>query len=345
MEKLQETTKLIKRERISGTNTNLIFQYGTEINFEEKDDGGDEELVWYLGYGSNMSSNTFTGRRKVYPSLSFPCFVPSYFLSFDIGGQKYMEPCFANIMRFEPPPTGITREYAEKVHSHCATGTPFIWNEKNPQASLPPTLQGVIHRIKLSEYRQILFTEPPFGWADIKTGYKEIEVECVTYDNEVILAKTLISFPGQERPGSQASERYLNILRDGAKEHHMDPEYRLYLSRLQPFFPRTLRKRIGKTLFMLLFFPVLYFLYSISMSWMNKRKQIPRWVALSFSNVRKFSTHVHDSFFKPVFGSGESNLDEQGEDEEQTLDYEVFDKIDNVNYIIEEKAEGRRVFS
>jgi hypothetical protein len=42
--------------------------------------------VFYLGYGSNMSPQVLTGRRRVRPQQSMPCYVPGYMLSFAVTG-------------------------------------------------------------------------------------------------------------------------------------------------------------------------------------------------------------------------------------------------------------------
>ncbi|CAG8668696.1 8686_t:CDS:2 [Ambispora leptoticha] len=270
-------------------NKNYIIQVRPEKDEEKNED--EKNYLWYLAYGSNMSTKTLTGFRGIKPKLSRACHVPNYFLSFDLRGTPYVEPCTGNILHFSPPtPTDgshpiITREYAWEVHRRCNTGMPFEWDEKNPMDSLPPVLQGILYKITKEQYQKILMTEGVWGWDDIPTGYKELEVECVTYDGEKIVAKTLISKPGSISRDLQASERYLNILKEGAREHNMNYNYQTYLARkIAPYKITTTRKKIGK--------------------------RVPRWVAVYALQLFKSMYIMHDRYFEPYFGSGNNNLDE-----------------------------------
>jgi cation transport regulator ChaC len=55
------------------------------------------KTVYYFAYGSNMSSEVFTGRRKIHPSLSISGTVTNYQLVFDQRGIPFIEPRFASI--------------------------------------------------------------------------------------------------------------------------------------------------------------------------------------------------------------------------------------------------------
>src|SRR6478735_1019140 len=69
----------------------------------------------------------------------------------------------------------------------------------------------------------------------------------------------------QREPGyAQASARYLNLIKDGAKEHELPEDYQRWLHSLQPYTITTMRQRIGAFLF--LFSSGLFFLIVVTLS-------------------------------------------------------------------------------
>ncbi|KAG0047830.1 hypothetical protein BGZ83_007207, partial [Gryganskiella cystojenkinii] len=119
------------------------------------------ETIWYLGYGSNMDPKVLTGRRKIQPLESRAVTVPGYWLSFDIGGIPFVEPCFASILKVDPNRLH-DRSYAEEVHSRTMWGREFVWDENHPEhpmRSYPPVLQGVAHRITLRDWQLVIHSE------------------------------------------------------------------------------------------------------------------------------------------------------------------------------------------
>src|SRR5438045_1189512 len=96
-------------------------------------------------------------------------------------------------------------------------------------------LHGVLYLISEEDYQRILSTEGGWGFDDLDHGYKAIDVECITYDNQKIIAKALSSKPASVKAGCQPSLRYLNLLRVGAKENDISPDYQDYLNTLKHF--------------------------------------------------------------------------------------------------------------
>ncbi|CAG8450737.1 9874_t:CDS:2 [Ambispora gerdemannii] len=241
-------------------------------NNPEKDE--DENYLWYLAYGSNMNRAIFVERRA----------------------NPYMEPTYANILRFSPPlpidgshPT-ITREYAWEVHRRCNT--------------------GVLYKITKKQYQMLVISEGVWGWDDVPLGYKDIDVECVTYDGEKIIARTLIVKPECISSDLQISERYHNILQEGAREHNMDVNYQTYLAtKIMPYKITTTRKKIAKALFLVLFFPLLFILIVVSLISMKTGMRVPRWFAVYLSYLWEGMHTVHNRLFEPYFGSGNNTLD------------------------------------
>jgi len=152
-----------------------------------------------------MNKKTFQGLRKIVPLQHKVVTVPEYWLSLDMMGSPYIEPCFASIVRRTRQ--NITEGYATEIHLRCKAGTPFKWNPANPEESLPPTLHGVAYLITKDQFKRILMTEGGWGYDDFPAGYSVLDVECKTYDAEKIVAKTLIARPASVKIGCQASER------------------------------------------------------------------------------------------------------------------------------------------
>lgn len=51
------------------------------------------------------------------------------------------------------------KEYALEVHSRTMHGREFVWDEKNPEKSYPPVLQGVVHKITLRDWQLVIQSE------------------------------------------------------------------------------------------------------------------------------------------------------------------------------------------
>ncbi|RIA80874.1 hypothetical protein C1645_744940 [Glomus cerebriforme] len=267
----------------------------------------ESQYVWYLGYGSNMCKKTFEGMRKIKPIKSVACEVPNYFLSFNIFGRPYSEPAFASIYPHSYPKSSITYEYAKNVHEHCCPGLPFKFDPEEPEKSLPPILNGVLYLISKEDYQRILMTEGGWGYDDLEYGYKAIDVECITYDNQKIVAKTLSSAPASIESGCQPSLRYLNLLRVGAKENNLSPAYQDYLISLKHFEITTTSKKIARVLFLISSLHLFLFFMFISILSLKFGKKIPKPVARMLNFAMKLIRVNYNFFFKPLFGSGINN--------------------------------------
>ena len=60
-----------------------------------------EKLIFYFGYGSNMSLKYLQGRRGVYPVESYPGVLKGFSLIMNMEGPIFVEPSFANIIKNE----------------------------------------------------------------------------------------------------------------------------------------------------------------------------------------------------------------------------------------------------
>ena len=146
-------------------------------------DGGqvNQESLFYLAYGSNLSAETFLGRRGIRPLSQINVLVPSLKLTFDLPGIPYTEPCFANTSKRHETSS------RETYFTHCSTST----NEKTPllrstqdggqdfhdatsyhKTRWHKPLVGVLYELTVPDFAHVLATEG--GGA----AYQDIVVEC-----------------------------------------------------------------------------------------------------------------------------------------------------------------------
>ncbi|KAF9429029.1 hypothetical protein BGZ76_001950 [Entomortierella beljakovae] len=272
------------------------------------------ETIWYLAYGSNMDPKILTGWRKIQPIESKLVVVPGYWLSFDFNGVPFVEPCFASVLK-QDPSRMHDRNYALSVHNRCCYGQKFNWRPDRLELSYPPKLQGVAHRITMSEWKQIVQTEGGWGY-NIPTCYKKITVECwVVNSLERLPAQVLVAGPATIKSRCQPSLRYKDILVAGAAHHGLDQVYQDYLARIIPYQCSGTRSKLAKLVFMIFNFPMI-------IAWRlvlrvnrgrpaDKHIPPPFWLAWYFDKASRFSNKTHDLFIAPIFGSGRCCTREQ----------------------------------
>ncbi|KAF9157270.1 hypothetical protein BGX21_005143 [Mortierella sp. AD011] len=270
----------------------------------------DTPTIWYLAYGSNMNPKVFTGRRKIQPIESKNVIVPDYWLSFDIGGIPYIEPCFASILKINHARLH-DYNYALEVHDKTRFGQEFNWDETHPEhpmRSYPPILQGVAHKITLREWQLVIQSEG--GWGhDVPTGYNQIKVSCtVAGTKETISAHVLEARPLSVKSQCQPSLRYKNLLTEGAAHHNIDLAYQQYLARIVPYECVGFAPKAGRALTIFFSSPMLVFFLLVVTRNMGRSadRQIapPFWAAWCSDKFSRFSGTIHDYFTSQIFGSG-----------------------------------------
>ncbi|KAG0286934.1 hypothetical protein BGZ96_009063, partial [Linnemannia gamsii] len=108
-----------------------------------------------------MDPRVLTESRKITPLETKRVRVPDYWLSFDLGGILFSEPCFASILKCEPERMS-EKEYAMFVHAHCRFGQAFVWEDgakEGGEGAYPMELHGVVHRITLRDWDLIVHSE------------------------------------------------------------------------------------------------------------------------------------------------------------------------------------------
>lgn len=283
------------------------------------------DTVLYLAYGSNMSAQTFLGMRKIRPLSEINVVVPSLKLSFDLPGIAYREPCFANVQfRDKSEAAKVTRESLEKE-----------WDG---------SLMGVVYEVTKPDWARIMGTE---GGG---TSYQEIVVPCIPLPSadsqtdasklpQIIKARTLYAprLPEDEDPSkrtlweklstgpyrpdgeyAQASERYLKLLRVGAREHQMPQVYQDYLNGLQHYAVTSRAQKIGAFLFMLAWGPVILAFVKLSGSFADENGRIPKSLGLVITVLFNMAWISYDYVYKPAFGDGERTQGEEDEEKQET---------------------------
>ncbi|KAI0843089.1 hypothetical protein F5Y06DRAFT_256880 [Hypoxylon sp. FL0890] len=110
---------------------------------------------------------------------------------------------------------------------------------------------------------------------------------------------------------AQPSARYLNLIREGARQHYLPDDYQLYLARLQWYQITTWRQEIGRWLFLLLVLPFFAIIQGLSYFFADKEGRAPKWLGIASIVFFNLMWRVYDKVFKPVFGDGERTIEEE----------------------------------
>ena len=150
--------------------------------------------VRYFAYGSNLARSVREGRRQLTPLSSAAGFVRDERLAFNVPGFSPAEPSFASIQ----PQKG------EECH-------------------------GGVFELTVGDWLRVCATE------GVPFAYKVREVQVELYRGSSVPAFTL----GYDAPPWLSSERapsqrYLTLIRDGARELQLTPAYQDKLLRILP---------------------------------------------------------------------------------------------------------------
>lgn len=303
--------------------------------------------VLYLAYGSNLSIETFRGKRGIKPLSQVNVQVPSLRLTFDLPGLPYVEPCFANTCRRDPdkdlPKELRTEDFVdEKTDIHQTQAEQSECRKDRWHKGLI----GVVYEVTPEDYAHVIATEG--GGA----SYQDILVDCHPLDpsdpakpvpqdptTPPFKAHTLFApatLPGEEPPKdggrfqrpdtsyAQASARYLKLLTDGASECGLPYEYQDYLHAMHPYTVTTQKQRLGQFIFMSIWEPFIILIFALGRMFADDKGVVPGWLKFLTAAIFKSSWASYDRFFKPLFGDGERSIpdggDEAPEDETQRVD-------------------------
>ncbi|KAK6362900.1 hypothetical protein TWF730_000352 [Orbilia blumenaviensis] len=229
-----------------------------------------KENVKYLAYGSNLSAETFLGRRGIKPLSQVKVRVPSLTLSFNLAGIPYKEPRFANV---------------------------------RPREGGDQELMGVVYEVTPQDYRTILMTEGGYSVMEVTC----IPLEPVN-GIDSFESKTLIVPDKGTRTAHNGlpSLRYLNLLIKGAREHSLPQDYQDYIANTGYYEAKSFRQKLGSVAVLLTVLPVVIFLFGIRNFVSDKDGKAPQW--LNDAQVFCFTQiwNLYDCVWKPLYGDGES---------------------------------------
>jgi hypothetical protein len=282
------------------------------------------ETVLYLAYGSNLSVETFRGKRGIQPISQVNALVPQLVATFDLPGVPYSEPCFANT-RYRQPDGSTQTDTSEKDKLLL---DPLDHHKDRWHKGLV----GVVYEVTKTDYAHIIATEG--GGA----GYQDVVVDCYTLSGdpteevplyptgETFKAHTLFSPPRIIRPDpsyAQPSARYLKLITDGADECSLPYEYQTYLKGIRPYEPTTAKQRLGQFIFLSTWAPAFALIFGAGSIFLDKNGRYPDWYK-AFANAIFVAVWAsYDNFFKKIFGDGERTTSRESEsvrDEEALLE-------------------------
>ncbi|KAG2429199.1 hypothetical protein HYH02_014131 [Chlamydomonas schloesseri] len=192
-----------------------------------------------------MSPKTLTGRRQVVPLESHAASLPGWTLSFRMLGLPYAEPGFATIERVGGTADGAGSGTGAGGGGSAASASASV--SAAPSGRWRSEVHGVLHKLRPADWATVMATE---GVGSADSGYKVVEVEVRRYDGTTCRALTLegqtasLHSPGRGRVAP--SQRYLGLLRDGARHHGLDPEYITFLDSLEPYDGSGVAPAIGR---------------------------------------------------------------------------------------------------
>ncbi|KAJ2488686.1 hypothetical protein IWW37_004590 [Coemansia sp. RSA 2050] len=252
----------------------------------------DNSMVWYLGYGSNMSSKVLSGRRQVFPVESCPVTVHDYQLTFDMAGLPYWEPGFGTI---------------KPVRAQEVTDKDCLLTDSRMPMPMPigcrvgAPLHCIAHLITKRELDHIVNTEGGNGNPDI--GYQLVNIQCETYSGKKIVGMSLVDI-NTASTGYRPSARYHKIVMDGAIEHGLSPSYIKRLEAVTPYAAKTPGQKVAKYVFLVIGLPLSLPFLIFAVAGLAFGIKVPRPVSIYGELVKRAMWVLHDWIFAPLFGSG-----------------------------------------
>ncbi|PTB62207.1 hypothetical protein BBK36DRAFT_1172763 [Trichoderma citrinoviride] len=245
-----------------------------------------DEFIWYLGYGSNMKASAMK-IRNITPLATRIVNVPTHYVTFDIFGIPYSEPCYASI---EELPNGGTGRI-QLVHG----------NQETPV----PSLCGLAHLLTAVEFHQLLVTEGSGVVYDIvKLKAYQIDeshkISSESFDVYTLKAKWPL------RPNGTPSARYLDLFLHGGMENNLPPKYIQYLES----FPRYVKlegrdRTYGQLVFDMGWRPFLKRLVRLTTWRVDEDGNCPAFIAWIIVWAYRIMWLYHDYVHQYILGSGD----------------------------------------
>ncbi|EHK21971.1 uncharacterized protein TRIVIDRAFT_170504 [Trichoderma virens Gv29-8] len=252
-----------------------------------------QDHVWYFAYGSNLSSEIFRAHRGIQPLEAIPVRLPGWSLTFDIYGVPYQEPAFLSISV-----------------AVASTG-------KNSNGVALPDVHGTAYLVDRKAYYSIIASE---GGG---TAYEEIAVraerissgaEKESHIPQSLVVMTLTRGYAETIPRCP-SQRYKDIVVQGAEEAHLPASYRSFLDTIPTYRPpKSAWRLVGAKIFLAIWVPVMMVAEWITNMTANSdgKGNCPRWVHGLVRFLLVAMWLHHDLVHARIFGRGDG-LDESGD--------------------------------
>ncbi|KIX00375.1 uncharacterized protein Z518_10514 [Rhinocladiella mackenziei CBS 650.93] len=286
-----------------------------------------QDTVLYLGYGSNLSAETFRGKRNIKPLSQVNVVVPTLSLTFDLPGIPYSEPCFGNV------------RYRNAAATENGSGN--LGTEDYHKDRWPKGLVGVVYEVTREDYIHIIATE---GGG---SGYQDVLVDCFALSGDAtedvpwkpsgqpFKAHTLLAPTNVSRPDhsyAQPSPRYLKLITDGAAEHALPLEYQAFLHQIRSYHFTTTKQRLGSFIFLAIWSPFLLFIFGGAGMFLRPDGTYPKWLATFLRAMFTACWASYDDFFKKTFGDGERTVGDSKENESDCIITEKEPLIEQVHH-------------
>ncbi|OTA66115.1 hypothetical protein K449DRAFT_431589 [Hypoxylon sp. EC38] len=246
------------------------------------------ENIWYLAYGSNLSSSKFVHDRGITPLDTAVVSVPNFTLSMESAGVPYQEPSFASIR-----PLNNNADLKKKE----LLGTAYLVTPQQYSHIIASEGGGIA-------YKEVLVEIDPVG--------KTSEIEAPNEDNlgdGHKTARTLVSVMVRQ-PAPRPSRRYMDLIIDGASESNYPTDYQNYLKAL-PSYQKPARgsARIGAALFLSIWVPIMMLMERITkmaISWHgDEAGNAPHFVIWLVRVTVMSMWWYHDHIHAPLWGRGD----------------------------------------
>jgi hypothetical protein len=136
----------------------------------------------------------------------------------------------------------------------------------------------------------------------------------LTSDTERIVCKSLGTRVPRENPHPQPSARYISLIRNGAAEHAFPSEYRKYLDSIPIYKVKSFKTETGRILFLLLWLPIVVFIFALMATTKSKNGEMPEWVRRFQRMTFSAMWSTHDKYFSRIFGRGDISPEEDRAD-------------------------------
>ncbi|KAK7530981.1 gliotoxin biosynthesis protein GliK [Phyllosticta citribraziliensis] len=233
--------------------------------------------VWYFAYGSNMSRAKFIDSRGIQPIKTARARVPGWKLTTEIPGTPYTEPAYTSIR----PITGTDDAKAREV-------------------------VGVAYLITTEQYIHLVASEGGgIAYADIALPAVPVDAIDEAMTGPSFTIRTLGTIM-QRDPPAVPSQRYMNLLTDGASDANLPDDYRQYLQNLPVYQPpRNVMRKIGALLFVAFWGPVMYLVEKMTMASLGPDGNAPAGTAQVVRFVVYLMWAYHDCVHAPIWGRGD----------------------------------------